>query len=96
MEKITISLIIDVSNNIKITNSSSNQEIIIKDEDKKLNAEEVFKLLSYKIGNTYEIKSNLEDIKGDDKKYNYFKDIVDLFNSISDGINKMDEKEDLN
>lgn len=96
MEKIIINLSIDKDNNITIKNSKSNKEFTIDYQSKILNAQDVYEVFDFEKDNSYEIKSDIDNLK-DEKIKEYYKDIFNLFESIKTELNELDfsdEKKD--
>lgn len=88
MEKITINLLMDKDNNITISNDKINKNIVIQYTSKILNAQDVYDIFNFQKGNTYEIESNIKDIK-DERIIEYYKDILSLFDDIRKELNDL-------
>ena len=95
MEKITINLLMDKDNNITISNDKINKNIIIQYTSKILNAQDVYDIFNFQKGNTYEIESNIKDIK-DERIIEYYKDILGLFDDIRKELNDLTSSDENN
>ncbi|NMA50970.1 MAG: hypothetical protein GX951_03885 [Mollicutes bacterium] len=89
MEKIIINLSIDKDNNITIKNNKLNKEFIIDYQSKMLNAQDVYDVFNFKKDNSYEIKSDIDNLQ-DEKIKEYYNDIINLFESIKNELNELD------
>ncbi|MFI3260670.1 MAG: hypothetical protein R3Y21_04355 [Mycoplasmatota bacterium] len=85
---IKIKINIDEDNNIKIKNDKNSNEVQIMYSDKKINAIDIYNILSYSAGNQYSLETNVDDIEEEKIKL-YFNDIISLINSIIDDINSL-------
>lgn len=87
MAVISIRLYLNEENgSIKIHNELTNKEIYVDSVSKILKASEIFDLLQYNYGDTYEILSNMEEIKEENYKRFLF-EVLDVFNGIKNQIN---------
>jgi hypothetical protein len=77
------------AHDIIITNKADDNNISINYSDKNINASDIFNIINYQENDKYKIESNIDEIT--EKNLNeYFKDFLDVMNSIIDEINKID------
>lgn len=92
MTEIEIELHMEENYDIKISNNTSGKEFIVKYSDKKINASDVYDLLTYQDDFVYESKSNIEDIEEGNQK-DYFNEILTIMNDIIKNINELNNSD---
>ena len=73
---------------ITISNSKNDKVIVVKEAEKELKAKDVYDFLSYNKEIKYIVGSNKEKIT-DNKKKEYFSEIVKIFEDITTELNKL-------
>lgn len=91
MIEINVDLTMEEEGNILIECGTENK-YTINFEDKIINAQKVYNLLDYKSEYIYKLSSNVEDIE-DIRMKEYFEDVIDLLQKITNDINELNEKD---
>lgn len=89
MIEINVKLTMSKEGNILIECGTENK-YTINFEDKIINAQKVYNLLDYKPEYIYKLSSNVADIE-DDRMKEYFEDVIDLIQKITNDINGLNE-----
>jgi hypothetical protein len=87
MSEILIKISDNENMDISIKNEKSKKKIIIDYETKIINAQQIYEMLDYRLGNIYNVEREMNHIKeSDENNVNYFEEIVKLLEAIADDI----------
>lgn len=95
MTEIIIKLNMNDKYDITISNKNNDKEITINYKEKKINAIDIYELLSYNENIFYSIESNIDEIVEGNEK-DYFNEIIFLMYGIINEINEINDSNEEN